>query len=202
MRNHKDESGVGSGQVSNRDALDRALDAALAKYVAAPRAGIEERVLANLRAERDRVEIGFGWRWPGIAAFAALAFVLGISVVWRSAKPAHDAAVHRSPATMANDPEPEAYAANRVGGMVPSHPAEPGRRIKTSHVAITADSVPKLDKFPSPQPLSEQEKILQSYVVQYPEHAALIAEARMEELRRDASEERGNTILGVKDSTR
>jgi hypothetical protein len=38
--------------------------------------------------------------------------------------------------------------------------------------------------------------------VQYPEHAALIAEARMEELRRDASEERGNTILGVKDSTR
>ena len=39
-----------------QDELDRMLDATLAKYAAAePRAGFEERVLANLRAERARV---------------------------------------------------------------------------------------------------------------------------------------------------
>jgi hypothetical protein len=48
---------------------------------------------------------------------------------------------------------------------------------------------PKLDQFPSPQPLSKQEKILANYVTEYPEHAALIAEARMEMLRRDQEEE-------------
>ena len=55
---------------------------------------------------------------------------------------------------------------------------------------------PKLDQFPSPQPLSEQEKILESYVANYPEHAALIARARAEELRRDAAEEMGSGEAG------
>jgi hypothetical protein len=37
--------------------------------------------------------------------------------------------------------------------------------------------------------MSEQEKILARYVAQYPEHAALIAEARTEALRKDRREE-------------
>ena len=49
---------------------------------------------------------------------------------------------------------------------------------------------PKLDVFPSPLPLSEQEKILASYVAGYPEHAALVAEARMDALRQEAEERR------------
>jgi hypothetical protein len=48
---------------------------------------------------------------------------------------------------------------------------------------------PKLGQFPSPQPLSEQEKILQNYVAKYPEQAVLVARARSEELRRDQLEE-------------
>jgi hypothetical protein len=55
-------------------------------------------------------------------------------------------------------------------------------------MAVGANS-PKLDQFPSPQPLSEQEKILASYVNQFPDHAALLAQARMEMLRRDREEE-------------
>jgi hypothetical protein len=46
-----------------------------------------------------------------------------------------------------------------------------------------------LDHFPSPRPLSEQEKILQDYVARYPGHAALIAQARAEALRQDLAEE-------------
>ena len=39
-----------------QDEFDRMLDAALAKYAAVePRTGLEERVLANLRAEQARV---------------------------------------------------------------------------------------------------------------------------------------------------
>jgi hypothetical protein len=48
---------------------------------------------------------------------------------------------------------------------------------------------PRLEQFPSPQPLSEQEKILENYLANYPEHALLIAEARARALRQDAAEE-------------
>ena len=47
---------------------------------------------------------------------------------------------------------------------------------------------PKLDQFPSPRPLTEQEKILQSYVAENPEKAVLIARARSEALQRDLEE--------------
>ena len=49
-------------------------------------------------------------------------------------------------------------------------------------------SSPRMPEFPSPAPLTEQEKILAQYVAKYPEHAALIAEARTEELHRDEEE--------------
>jgi len=59
----------------------------------------------------------------------------------------------------------------------------------------TVASSAKLDVFPSPLPLSEQEKILAIYVAQYPEHAALVAEARMDALRQE-DEERSRIITG------
>jgi hypothetical protein len=54
---------------------------------------------------------------------------------------------------------------------------------------VVVSAGPKLQQFPSPQPLSDQEKILANYVSEYPEHAALIAQARMEMSRRDQEEE-------------
>ena len=39
-------------------------------------------------------------------------------------------------------------------------------------------AAPKLDHFPSPQPLSEQEKLLLDYVERFPEQAARVAEAQ------------------------
>jgi hypothetical protein len=53
----------------------------------------------------------------------------------------------------------------------------------------STSKTPKLAQFPSPQPLSEQEQILVSYVAKYPESAALVAQARAEALRRDREEE-------------
>jgi hypothetical protein len=48
---------------------------------------------------------------------------------------------------------------------------------------------PKLDQFPSPQPLSEQEKILANYVARFHDEALLVARARSESLQRDREED-------------
>ncbi|MGO9863634.1 MAG: hypothetical protein ACLPLR_08495 [Terriglobales bacterium] len=55
--------------------------------------------------------------------------------------------------------------------------------------ALAAARMPKLEQFPSPQPLSEQEKILVSYVTKYPEIAALVAQDQADSLKRDREEE-------------
>ena len=54
-------------------------------------------------------------------------------------------------------------------------------------------SGPKLDQFPSPQPLSEQEQMLASYVAQFRPQAVLIARVMSEELQRDRMEVMGNS---------
>jgi hypothetical protein len=43
--------------------------------------------------------------------------------------------------------------------------------------------------FPSPEPLSEQEKMLAAYVAQHYQQAVLIARARMAELKEDLAKE-------------
>jgi hypothetical protein len=48
---------------------------------------------------------------------------------------------------------------------------------------------PKLDLFPSPHPLSKQEKILASYIAQFRDEAVMVARARTEALRKDREEE-------------
>jgi hypothetical protein len=50
-------------------------------------------------------------------------------------------------------------------------------------------AVPKLDQFPSPRPLSEQEQILATYVAQFHDEAVLIARARKEAMERDREKE-------------
>ncbi len=77
---------------------------------------------------------------------------------------------------------------------------KPRTNIPRATPAVVA-SGPKLDQFPSPRPLSEQEKILASYVTKYPKHAALIAQARAEALRQDLAEEMKDAAA-AKDSQR
>src|SRR6202171_4819089 len=70
------------------DALDRELDAALAQHGAVePRAGLEQRVLTNLQAEREKIASRTWWRWPvTVALAAAVTIAVGVSLTWRSAK--------------------------------------------------------------------------------------------------------------------
>jgi len=178
-----------------QDELDSMLDAELAKYAAVePRAGLEERILANLQTERTPVPTRAWWQWSVAGALAAVV-VVGLALAWKSGKPPHPiVASHSSTALhLAKQPKPDVATdgANPDRGNQPRPPERVAMRRAAVHrrqSKIVADN-PKLDQFPSPQPLSEQEKALESYVTNYPEHAALIARARAEELRRDAAEE-------------
>lgn len=174
-------------RVSETDALDRELDAALARYAAVePRAGLETRVLAHLQAERERSSAHAAWEWPQVTALVAAVVIVVAMSVWILRKPTQ--AVRHLPATQKNTQvgENSGTATGRPPTLVATR--------KTSghgphHVQRVVTAVPKLEQFPSPQPLSEQEQLLANYVTEYPEHAVRVARARMEALRRDQSEE-------------
>ncbi len=174
-------------RVSETDALDRELDAALAKYAAVePRGALEGRVLANLQAERELSSANTQWEWPQVTALAAAVMILAAVLVWISGK--RTQAVHH-PSAATPHTQVAWNGANR-----PERPLTPAVTRKASghsahHAHRLAGTVPKLEQFPSPQPLSEQEQMLANYVAKDPEHAVLVARARMEALRRDQSEE-------------
>jgi hypothetical protein len=173
-----------------QDEIDRLLDAALAKYAAEPRAGLEERVLANLLAERARVPVRAWWRWSVAGAVLAVVFV-AVALAWRSGKSSHPNLANHPPKAIQGVLEPATQAAsNRDGAAVPPR-SSPARRLTAPrlHQSVAIAAPPKLYQFPSPRPLSEQERILANYVAEYPEHAVLVARAMSEALQQDQLEE-------------
>jgi hypothetical protein len=173
-------------------ALDRELDAALAKFAAVePRAGLEERVLANLRAERERSVVRAWWRWPAAVALAAMILV-AISIAWRTQKSVQNVSTQHRPAPMQPEKQVGTQLANNDGsGSIRPHDAGSEKRLKPHAISSPATAIapaPKLDQFPSPQPLTEQEKMLADYVTQHHQQAILVARARMAELKQDLAE--------------
>ena len=170
------------------DQLDRRLDAALAKYAAVePRTGLEERVLANLRAEQATAPARTWWRW-GMAGVLAAIIAIMSALAWLSGRPSHPVVANHPGVTMqastnvVSQAGPESVsplrAPVRARGTV-THRAQP---------EATGAAYPKLDQFPSPQPMSEQEKLLTSYIARSRDQAVLVARARTEELQRDQQE--------------
>ena len=171
------------------DALDRALDAALAKYSAVePRAGLQERVLANLQAQRGNAGAA-AWRyWAAAGAMAVLIWIVAMSLSRRTIKPE---AVKGPNHVTQRDIEP-ALTANSADqlrlprGQVHSVNAEVTQR--KHHPPVLAKAAPRLPEFPSLEPLSDQEKMLADYVAQFREQAVLIARFNEEDLQRDRAE--------------
>lgn len=188
MRDDK-HSQSGWGRTGN-DPIEQALEAALAKYAAVePRTGLEERVLANLQTASIRKRPW--WRWS-MATALAIALVTA-TFVWKfgNRSPAittdHSSnVIHR-----ANKPAPEVVAHNVSSkeALLARHEKQRRSAGHKVHSRVATAVQPRLDQFPSPQPLSEQEKILESYVAKYPERAVLLARLRTEQLRLDQVEE-------------
>jgi len=179
--------------------LDRLLDAALKQYAAVqPRAGLEDRVLAHLRSQGGRAPSHHWWQW-GIAAVAMAAVALIIAIAWRPwPAPQPDLAQHPSvsvPGRPGSTPELHGSRApeQRVATARPKH------RLHHAAVAQVAEGAPKLDQFPSPQPLSQEELVLARYAMEFPAEATLIAKAQ-DEYEREVQREMSSTDSRIRPS--
>lgn len=176
--------------------IDQWLESALRQYSQAePRAGLEGRVLANLQVERNRAAAPSRW-WLALGTATAAAVAIAVAVwVWQSSHEMRP----RNTAVILTTAQQEDVRESIKTGPVPkiSHAAvsTPARQVAKHNPAsnpvrgLAVATTPKLEQFPSPQPLSEQEQILMNYVARDPENAALIAQAQAEELERDREEE-------------
>ena len=201
---------INRDNVDKKDRFDHVLDALLSNYTSvAPRTGLEERVLANLRAERARVAERAWWGW-GLAA-TVVVLVMAMTLAWRLNSRSLPVARRSSAATQPSKEPPANIAAN--SGRDLSHAnrgrTQPGhlRSFRPDAVIASGPSLdqptlkqskldqpkldqpkpdqprlnqPRLNQFPSPQPLSDQELALARYVSQFPHDATLIAKAQEE----------------------
>ncbi|HXX44433.1 MAG TPA: hypothetical protein VEJ38_06870 [Candidatus Acidoferrales bacterium] len=193
------------GENSERD---RELDAALASYAAVePRAGLEQRVLANLRAKRQDNSARGRWRWPVLATLAVAVSIVVVSPTWRTVSKAFHAATAPRGASrqhVASASEPAIAAQNNIdkpgsGSEVLQERAQSAVLAKSNAVSDpiarelpqterSAGAAPKLDRFPAPEALSEQEKLLVRFVEDDPQEAVLVAEAQAAQLQREDEE--------------
>jgi hypothetical protein len=201
-RKHNLEKHLEREDAGRRPSQDghRELDAALAKYAAVePRAGLEDRVLANLRAEREHAAARVWWRWPALGAAALVLVVAAISLIGRPGKPAPDITAHQAATSQGDKQLGTRIASNEVG--IPVRPTLPeGAKRPARHgvhppQAIVADG-PRLDHFPSPRPLSDEEKLLVRYVRDFPQDAVMIARAQAE-TEKEMDQLNGNTPSGA-----
>ncbi|MGH9863658.1 MAG: hypothetical protein ACRD35_09580 [Candidatus Acidiferrales bacterium] len=195
---------------NKRDAfLDQLLDAALARYAQVePRPGLEERLLAGVRAEPSR-PLWLRWAWlPAAAGGLALllAGVFFLSERRETARPAPpvartaEAPTAVAPSTIAKETAPvapakvkpspprplAARAAEAPTAVAPSTiaketaPVAPAKMTPRTTRPATASlaALPRRPEFPSSSPLSEQEQLLLRYVQRTPREELLTAALR------------------------
>jgi hypothetical protein len=164
----------------NDHKLDEMLDAMLSAYSSVePRPGLETRIVAGVKeqAAKSTARWGFRWTW----AFAALATAALAVAVYVSRIQTHRAEPQL--ATRPQQPENSAPVWSIRSSSPPkvtaSHPST--RRHTTPTARSTRPSADqviaiKQDVFPSPSPLSEQEKLLFQYLARTP-RAEIIAQS-------------------------
>jgi|tagenome__1003787_1003787.scaffolds.fasta_scaffold20985326_7 hypothetical protein len=162
------------------DELDDALDAALAKYAAVePRVGLEQRIMASLSAQASPSQNRRWWQWTFAAAALAI-MVFALAMAWRSTRGSPRFA-HNENTTAQRQPESKQEQAD-VGVSRPALPPHAVHRhapARGTRRAVAAD-IPKLDHFPSPQALSDEELALVHYAAHFPLEARVIARAQEE----------------------
>ena len=154
----------------DKDRFDDLLDRALKRYGAVePRLGLEGRVLANLAAQPKQRPVRWKWVWA-TASVSALIVTLTIWLSNSSGEKASPHAPQQEENAILASPVPAPKAPQPVSGKAP-HVRKTRRPVRV--VAVEAEA--KLQQFPSPRPISEQELMLLEYVHHYPEEAILIA---------------------------
>lgn len=154
--------------------VDSMLDRALGPQPVEPRAGFEERLLANLASQPQR-HPWWQWMWvPALAAATLLAVVIGMKVLHR--EPAVPQVVQKTVETPKQ--QKVAVAPPVAPAAAPSSPRRNGlARGNTAQTMVIARTtpLPKQDVFPSPVPLTEQERLLLALMRRTPNEAKLVA---------------------------
>jgi len=148
--------------------IDDMLDSLLANYSSAePRPGLETRILANLRdAEENKSPAGwwnFRWLWTGAVVAAIIVAVVMINGRHR-VEPPTNVIVKTSPSTPQPEIQPHAPIAPQAMAKVHRH--KPSSRAMPQTATLALNERPAV--FPTPTPLSEQEKLLLSYLAGTP----------------------------------
>jgi hypothetical protein len=160
------------------DEVDRALDATLATYAAIePRAGLDERILARLQSEPKSQPRPVRWHWSAAAVLATV--IITISLVGRRSRPTQPAIATRP--SIQNPEELNRLTSSSIRNRVARNAASPTERVVIRHLHPSVVAAgPKLDQFPSPQPLTKEELALARYVRSFPKEATLVAQAQEE----------------------
>jgi hypothetical protein len=146
--------------------VDKMLDSLLANYSSAePRPGLETRILANLR-EAEKKAPGwwnFKWIWAGVVAAALVIAMALVSGRHRVTSPTNTVVESRQPAPQSQiQPHAPAVRNERVR-IRPRKSLAPTR---PQNATLALNERPAV--FPTPTPLSEQEKLLLSYLAGTP----------------------------------
>jgi hypothetical protein len=155
--------------MASNDELDRRIDNALAGYAGAePLAGLEERVLRRVRvASRRRA---FGWAAAIAVAAALVVTVIVVRAPHHVGSKSHDVA--RVETSLPPRPTP----------VVEKPRVVPNRRVKSRLARL--EPLPKLEQFPTPVPLTAEERALVAFVTRYPKEA----QQAFEDLRKRSEE--------------
>jgi hypothetical protein len=149
--------------------IDEMLDSLLANYSAAePRPGLETRILANLRERPEKETVqgwwNFKWIWAGMVTAAIIIAAVLMSVRRPIEPPANVIVKNNQPAAQ---PQIQPHAP-----IAPKETARVYRRKSSAVPTVQQNAALALNKrpavFPTPTPLSEQEKLLLSYLAGTP----------------------------------
>jgi hypothetical protein len=156
--------------------IEQWLDAGLKSYADyEPRVGLEGRLLMAVRAERQRQR---SWPWLPSLAVAATLF-LGSALLLNRAVPVQvhpDAVTSVGPLGRMQRSEMSLHKRNLDRARLLKHHTPLPRSRRASPRAED----PRLDQFPSPQPLTQQEEMLGRYVRERRREAVTVARARAE----------------------
>jgi hypothetical protein len=160
--------------------LDELLDSALSAYSAVePRPGLETRIIAQVRdAARPAGSPGWNWRWLWAGAVAAAAILL--LALWTNRQsqtpwPRKDVVRNSQPPVQS---APKAESSTPAAAALPNHRSKFPRQAHSQTVTWNLQRRPEI--FPTPMPLSEQEKLLLSYYARTPREE-LIAQSHPDE---------------------
>ncbi len=136
--------------------LDRALEEALQSYAAEePRPGLERRVLARVRIEAAGSQRPNRWRMISLVSAAVCLVILCVFAfqTQRHTKPAN---IGSSRPALVPRPQVAAGTGSHLQNPVP-------RVVRAHHSGALRPYSPRKEVFPTPEPLSPQERLLVTY---------------------------------------